>query len=65
MTTIEFGKDRYHLISEMTKWLRDNIGPGGYSPAPDAKWHIESGFGNTWYTFENDSDASLFALRWL
>lgn len=64
MTRVEFGKDKYHLVAEMNKWLRANIGPGGYSPVLDAKWHIESAFGNTWYTFKNDSDATLFALKW-
>lgn len=64
MTTVEFGKRDYHRISEMCMWLRENIGPGGYAPVLDAKWKIESAFGNTMFTFKEEKHASMFALKW-
>lgn len=64
MTEVEFNRDKYHLIGEMCEWLRANIGPGGYSPILDARWHIESAFGHSKYTFEDPRDAMMFALRW-
>ena len=63
-TIIQFDKSKYHLINQMNDWLRTNIGPGGYAPVLDARWHIESAFGNTWYTFKDPKDATFFALMW-
>lgn len=64
MNTVEFDKDKFHLIETMNAWLRENVGPGGWAPVLDAKWHIESAFGHSWYKFEDPKDATLFALRW-
>lgn len=64
MTSVEFDKDKYHLIEEMNRWLRENVGPGGWAPVLDACWHIESAFGHSKYVFKDGKDAMLFALRW-
>lgn len=64
MTEVEFNKNQFHLIEEMNQWLRENVGPGGWAPVLDARWHIESAFGNSTYTFKDPKDAMLFALRW-
>jgi hypothetical protein len=64
MTEVEFSKQQYHLIEEMNRWLRANVGDGGWRPMLDARWHIESAFGNSKYVFKDPRDAMLFALRW-
>jgi len=64
MTEVEFSKQQYHLIEEMNSWLRANVGDGGWRPMLDARWHIESAFGNSKYVFKDPRDAMLFALRW-
>jgi hypothetical protein len=63
-TEVEFGKGQYHLIEEMNRWLREHVGEGGWRPILDARWHIESAFGNSKYVFKDPQDAMLFALRW-
>jgi hypothetical protein len=64
MTEVDFDKRQYHLIEEMNRWLRENVGEGGWAPVLDARWHIESAFGNSKYIFKDPKDAMLFALRW-
>jgi len=64
MNTVEFSKDKYHLIEEMNRWLRENVGDGGWMPMLDARWKIEGAFGHHTYTFKDPRDATLFALRW-
>jgi hypothetical protein len=64
MTEVEFGRDKYHLIEEMNRWLRDNVGEGGWMPMLDARWKIEGAFGNHTYYFKDPKDATLFALKW-
>lgn len=64
MTEVEFDKDKYHLIEEMNRWLRENVGDGGWMPVLDAKWKIESAYGRHTYWFKDSKDAVLFALRW-
>jgi len=64
MTEVNISKRQYHQISEMTAWLRANVGEGGYQPMLDARWHIESAFGNSKFVFKDPRDAMMFALRW-
>lgn len=75
-TSIQFGKDKYHLQATMVKWCNDNIGRNS-SIAMDwawgkpkeweegSIWKIESAFGNTWFHFRDEKHAVLFALRWV
>jgi hypothetical protein len=64
MTEIQFGKDRYQEISSMCYWCWENFGDGGYL-APHARWTLEQAFGNSFFRFKDDKDATFFALRWL
>lgn len=63
-----FGKDRFHEQTAMLKWCEDNLGQGGYyafSRDPEnAKWSIDSMFGNTHFFFRDSKDAVLFSLTW-
>lgn len=75
MTTIvQLGKDRYHLHQEMEIWCSKHI---NYNPpyknwvASEPKsweglgtWAISSMFGSTFFYFKNESDATMFLLRW-
>lgn len=64
MTEVNFGKRDYYRIEDMNKWLRENVGEGGWRPMLDARWHIESAFGESKYVFKDAKDATLFALKW-
>ena len=63
-----FGKDRYHQQQEMYSWCEKNLGPGGYyaftKDPKNAKWSIDSMFGNTNFFFRDSKDAVLFGLIW-
>lgn len=65
LNEVRISKRQYHLISEMTAWLRVNVGEGGYRPMLDARWHIESAFGESKFVFKDKKDATWFALKWL
>lgn len=73
-TTIEFGKDRYHLQYDMERWCTEHI---NYNPPYKnwvaskprtwegmGSWCMSSMFGNTFFYFKNEKDAALFLLRW-
>ena len=64
MENVEFGRDKYHLQGEMVKWCKENIGKGGWLQAEGAVWSVDSAFGTTFFKFVNESDATLFRLRW-
>lgn len=74
MKTVHFGKSHYHLQGVMINWCNKHV---GVNPPNDdwawntikewdreGPWCIQSAFGNTWFYFKNDSDATMFALRW-
>ena len=65
MNQVEIDKRKYHLIGEMIAWLKENVGPGGWSPVLDETWRIESAFGNTKFIFADPQHATLFTLKWL
>jgi hypothetical protein len=64
VTVIQFGKGRYHEIETMIKWCYEHFGGGGWLPSPGCSWSVESAFGNTFFIFKNEKDATIFALRW-
>jgi hypothetical protein len=64
VTEIQFGKSRYQEIDTMVKWCHEHFGDGGWLARCGCSWAVESAFGNTFFKFENESDATLFALRW-
>lgn len=63
-----FGKDRFHEQMDMIKWCEKKLGSGGYyaftKDPENAKWSIDSMFGNTHFFFKNPKDAVLFGLTW-
>jgi hypothetical protein len=72
ITTVEFGKDRYHLNKDMETWCAEYLGKGGWhfdtpktwAGMGEKVWIINSMFGNTTFAFKDCKDAVLFALRW-
>jgi hypothetical protein len=64
VTEIQFGKDKYHEVETMIKWCYEHFGEGGWLAKPGSKWSVDSGFGNTFFIFKNEKDATIFALRW-
>jgi hypothetical protein len=64
MFEVTFGKDRYHQVTEMYSWCKDNIGNGGWLADPNDMWAAEGAFGRTTFKFKNDEDYTLFLLRW-
>ena len=64
-----FGKSRYHDQAEIRQWIEDSFGPGKYGAEAASEgistWSWETQFGNTYYYFVNEEDATMFALRWL
>ena len=68
MKTLKFGKNKYHLHTEMIQWAKDNIGTGGWRiPSKELwgdSWGIVINFGEqTWY-FVDEKHATMFVLRW-
>lgn len=64
VTEFHFGKDRYHEIQYMISWCHLQFGDGGWLASPSCTWATESAFGNTFFKFKNEEDATMFALRW-
>jgi hypothetical protein len=64
MTEINISKRRYPELTVMIVWCRENIGPGGYIQNDDDPWSIVTNFGNSIFSFVNERDATMFALRW-
>jgi hypothetical protein len=64
VTEIHFGKGRYHEIETMVKWCYEHFGDGGWLADPKCSWAVGSAFGNTFFSFKNEKDATIFALRW-
>ena len=69
---ITFGKEYYHLHSEIEEWCKKHVGPGGQYGGEEiitwkalGKWRLSCTFGNSKISFKNDEDATLFKLTWL
>lgn len=70
---ITFGKDRYHLISDMISWCDKHIGKGGWIYSiPDTQeelgnknWGMRSIFGTTTVAFKDSKDLTAFVLKWM
>jgi hypothetical protein len=71
ITEVTFTKAQYHLNGAMELWCHHNLGPGGrvYSDPGDweenRKWAMTGMFGNTTFYFKNETDATIFALKWV
>ena len=64
MIEFVFDKHSHHLQNEMVRWCEENIGPGGWLNEPYYIWHVRAVFGNTFFMFEHQKDATAFSLRW-
>ena len=71
VTEIKLGREYYHRIRDIEKWCLDNIGNGDWAGQSDFRedsnlqWSNNQMFGTTFFRFRRDSDATLFALRWM
>jgi hypothetical protein len=56
----------YHLQQDMIEWCKENFGlGGGWVEDEVSHWSVSSAFGNTFFKFKREADATLFALRWV
>jgi hypothetical protein len=62
--TAHISKRRYHELSDIQRWCRDNLGDGGYLITGNSKWYITTQFGESEFHFKQEQDLVLFALRW-
>ncbi len=65
---ISFGKERYHEYLDMIAWCEKHCGDGGYHAFTrnnDARWSVETMFGNTHFFFKEEKDVVLFSMKWL
>lgn len=50
-------------------WCEQQIGKGAYFDSrafwdPAVLWCVDTSYGNIYFTFRNERDATLFVLRW-
>ena len=64
MIEFVFDKHSHHLQNEMVQWCEENIGLGGWLNEPYYIWHVRAIFGNTFFMFEHEKDATAFSLKW-
>ena len=64
MIEFVFDKHSHHLQNEMVRWCEENIGPGGWLNEPYYIWHVRAVFGNTFFMFEHEKDATAFSSKW-
>jgi hypothetical protein len=64
MIEFVFDKHSHHLQNEMVRWCEENIGPGGWLNEPYYIWHVRAVFGNTFFSFEHEKDATAFSSKW-
>ena len=69
MIEVKFGKDRYHQQQLMVSWCKQYLGKddgwGSYKKDGKDRWGIDAGFGNTFFYFRDEEDASAFVLVWM
>ena len=59
MIDLTVGREYYRLHTDMFDWCTEQFG------TITTTWNRQMVFGNQYYTFENDADATYFALRWV
>ena len=65
MDMIEFTLPRdkyYHRHTEIFEWCVDNFGQNNKL---EYRWFVRFAFGDQFISFQQEKDASLFALYWL
>ena len=70
---VHYDRDEYSLHAPREKWCREHIGKGSWGDprgwtdginTQDAKWAIQSIFGETFFYFREEKDAMMFVLKW-
>ncbi len=56
---VYFTRDRYPQVQTMIDWCFNQFGP-----SVDDRWSLSTAFGESRWLFKNQSDATMFALRW-
>jgi hypothetical protein len=71
MKTINLGTiaSNFTQQDQRYKWCQEQIGKGAYFDSrafwdPEVKWSVDQSYGNIYFTFRNDRDATMFVLRW-
>ena len=74
MIKIHYDKEQYSLIRSKEDWCNEHIGKGswqnpeywslGWDQCSEVKWAITSAFGNSFFFFKEERDATMFILRW-
>jgi len=71
-TEVKIDKGEYQFHYDMIKWLERTIGPGKWTyGTPETwegldgySWAARQNFDAVTFAFKNDSDATLFILKW-
>ena len=69
---VRYGRDEYSLYRIKEEWCMKHIGKGVWGDPKnwdlewnkDAKWAINTVFGNSFFFFKEERDATLFILQW-
>ena len=71
MKTINLGTvaSNFTQQDQRYKWCEAQLGKGAYFDSrafsdPEVQWAVDQSYGNIYFTFRNDRDATLFTLRW-
>ena len=67
-----YDKSEYSLHRVKEEWCTENIGQGTWGNPKDwvngwptkYKWTMNTIFGNSFFYFKEESDATMFILRW-
>ena len=71
--SVHYDRDEYSLHPAKEQWCRNHIGKGMWGiprdwkdgiNSADARWSINSVFGETFFYFKEEKDATMFILRW-
>ena len=61
---VKLDKNYWHKLPAMMEWCSNNFGEGGHNSLGDA-WSLETAFGNSYFGFKYERDATLFSMKWL
>lgn len=63
MIEVQLNRDYYIKHTVIYNWCTEMFGPS-YRPGELYRWSMSEAFGNQFYQFERDEDATLFTLKW-
>ena len=61
---VKLDRSYWHKLPAMIEWCTDNFGEGTHNFLGDT-WSLETAFGNSYFGFKREQDATLFSMRWL